>query len=193
MDLKIEKQDKQIRIYQSTWKNVLLFMFCALFVICGIFIISDEDCNVVTKMLGGWGSVLFFGAGGLFVLLVSIYNRIHYIPFLVIHEDRMEQYVQLKGSYHTIYFRDIERFRLIKVASITYIAIDYKPVPVLRKFNAQKPFYLTKASMVYKFKQTGAIDTFAVFNLTMNGKDICDVLNERTCRLQPSNNLERTI
>lgn len=159
-------------------------MLCALFVIGGIFIISDDDCNVVTKILGGLGSVLFFGTGGLSVLSATIYNRIRHIPFLIIHEDRMEQYVQLKGTFHTVYFRDVERFRLIKVTSTRQIAIDYKPVPIIRKINAQESSNLTKASMVCNFKQTGAIETIAVFNLTMSGKDICNVLNERTGRFQ---------
>jgi len=51
-----------IRIYQSLWKNMLLGILCLAFAVGGYSIIKDEECNLVTKVLGGWLNVIFFGA-----------------------------------------------------------------------------------------------------------------------------------
>ena len=56
-----QTNEAEIRIYQSLWKNMLLGILCLAFAVGGYSIIKDEECNLVTKVLGGWLNVIFFG------------------------------------------------------------------------------------------------------------------------------------
>lgn len=73
-----------IRVYQNLWKNLLLGICSLLFAIMGIFIIADDNCRMVTKIIGGWLGSIFFGVGGLAICIMSLYNYLRRIPYLVI-------------------------------------------------------------------------------------------------------------
>ncbi len=92
------------------------------------------------------------------------------------HEDRLELYIQVKGTYHTIYFTDVKRFRLIKIQSTKLIAVDYKITSLIHKVD--KSSASTQRMMTFNFAVSGAIEGLPAENLTMNGKKICDILNE---------------
>ena len=182
----INKQtnEVEIRIYQSLWKNILLGGLCLVFAVGGYFIIRDEGCNMVTKVLGGWLSVIFFGGGGLFVIILTLCNRIRRTPLLIIHGDRLEMYVQRKAAYYTVRFTDVERFRLIDVFSTKQIAIDYKAMPFINKFEESSA--LKQRVMHFNLNAVGAIESIPADNLTMKGKDICSLLNERLGTAHPA-------
>ncbi|WP_289772940.1 STM3941 family protein [Duncaniella freteri] len=55
----------EIRIYQSLWKNVLLFAGCMAFAVVGCLIIRDDNCDLAKKIMGGWLNVVLFGGCGL--------------------------------------------------------------------------------------------------------------------------------
>lgn len=178
-----ESTKKEIKIYQSLWKNMFLAIGCFAFAVGGCMIIRDYYCNSVTKILGGWCSAIFFGGGGLFLTITTLYNRIRHIPFLIIHEDRLELYKQCKGSYYNIYFTDVRNFRLISLYSSKMIAIDYKNTPLIHKVKESSDFKQNLIS--YNFKVTGAIENIPAHNLTMKGKEICNLLNiclKRYCK-----------
>ena len=61
-----------IRVYQNLWKNLLLGICSLLFAIMGIFIIADDNCRMVTKIIGGWLGSIFFGVGGLAICIMSL-------------------------------------------------------------------------------------------------------------------------
>lgn len=172
-----QTNEAEIRIYQSLWRNMLLGVLCLAFAVGGCMIIKDDYCNLMTKVLGGWLSVVFFGGGGLFVIILTLYNRIRCTPLLIIHNDRLEMYVQRKAVYHTVYFADVKRFRLINVFHTKQIAIDYKVVPFINKFEESSG--VKQRVMRFNFNTLGAIESIPADNLTMKGKDICDLLNER--------------
>ena len=163
----------EIRIYQSLRKNMLWAILCFVFALGGYFILTDASTSWPTKVLGGGLGIIFFGGGGLFLILSTVYNRIRLI---IIHEDRLELYIQVKGNYHTINFVDVERFRSIKIQSTKLIAVDYKVTSLIHKIEKSSPF--TQRMMTFNFDVTRAIESLPADNLTMNGKKICDILNE---------------
>ncbi|WP_276893063.1 STM3941 family protein [Hallella bergensis] len=167
---------KEIRIYQSLRKNILLAILCFVFALGGYFILTDASTSWPTKVFGGGLVIIFFGGGGLFLFLSTLYNRIRQIPLLIIHEDRLESYEQVKGTYHTIYFTDVKRFRLIKIQSTKLITVDYKVTPLIHKIEKSSAF--TQRIMALNLDVSGAIEGLPAENLTMNGKKICDILNE---------------
>lgn len=168
---------KEIRIYHSFWKNMLLTIGCLAFAASGYFILHDVHTSWPTKVFGGIGSMIFFGCGGMFMFMMTLYNITTRIPFLIIYDDRLDVYEQRKRTYRTIYFKDVERFRQISIYSNKYIAIDYCTKPLMRKMEESS--CLTKRVMKFNASVTGAIESIPVQNLTMRGKEICYTLNSR--------------
>lgn len=74
----------EIRIYQCLWKNALWAIGCFAFAAGGCLIVKDVYADWPTKVFGGWLSIIFFGGGGLFLILPTLYNRIRHIPLLII-------------------------------------------------------------------------------------------------------------
>ena len=146
-----DKNIKEIRIYHSLWKNILLTVGCFAFAAGGYFILHDAN--------------------------TSLYNITTHIPFLIIHDDRLDIYEQRKRTYRTIYFKDVKQFRLISIYSNNYIAIDYCTVPLMRKMDNAS--CLTQRMMIFNVSVSGAIESILVQNLTMRGKEICNTLNNR--------------
>ena len=175
-----DKNIKEIRIYHSLWKNILLTVGtvgCFAFAAGGYFILHDANTSWPTKVFGGIGSMVFFGCGGMLMFMMTLYNITTHIPFLIIHDDRLDIYEQRKRTYRTIYFKDVERFRLISIYSNNYIAIDYCTKPLMRKM--ENASCLTQRMMKINVSVSGAIESILVQNLTMRGKEICNTLNNR--------------
>lgn len=178
----MKQTDKKVneaatRIYQSLWKNMLWAAVCFAFAAAGCLLVQSVYADWSTKVFGGWLCIIFFGGGGLFLILTTLYNRIRHIPFLIIYEDKLELYEQRKNTYHTIHFTDVECFRLIKIHSTKLIAVDYKVIPLKNKLEKSSGFM--QRLMAFNFKVSGAIESLSADNLTMKGKEICDILNER--------------
>lgn len=110
----------------------------------------------------------FFGGGGLFLFLVTLYSKIFRIPLLRIYDDRLEHYLLLKGVYHTLHFADLRRFRMIKSRGVKMVAIDYKTAPMIDKMEHSSRWM--QALMIFSFHQNGAIAFITVQNLDTNGK-----------------------
>lgn len=169
----------EIKIYQSLWKNLLLVICCVIFAIGAIFIIADDSCKIMTKVCGGWLGVIFFGGGRLFICVTTFYNSIRHIPYLILYKDRVEIYVQFKGTYKVVKFEDVKFFRLIKMHHVKYIAIEYKTKYISQKMESPETSNFIKKLMVFNLQLIGSIEAILVSNLTMRGNEICDMLNER--------------
>lgn len=167
----------EIRIYQSLWKSMLLAVGCLAFSVGGCMIIIENNCDLTTKILGGWLNVIFFGGIGLFLIINAVYNVIRCIPFLIIYDDRLEFWEQRKRSYYTINYADVKKFRLVKIYSSKMITVDYKTAPLIYKFDEASD--LKQSIMNFNFNEIGAIENIPVHNMTMKGKEICDILNRR--------------
>lgn len=59
---------------------------------------EDESCRFVIKFIVCWLSVIFLGGGGLFLGVTTLYNAINRIPYLIIYDARVEQYVQFTAA-----------------------------------------------------------------------------------------------
>lgn len=167
-----------IKVYQNLWKNLLLGICSLLFAIMGIFIIADDNCRMVTKIIGGWFGSIFFGVGGLAICIMSLYNYLRRIPYLVIYNDRIEVYVQIKASYNAVYFKDVQKFRPITLGSSKQIAIDYHPEYIAQRMKSHTTSGFIKKIMIFNIDQTGAIETILASNLSMDRTDILRILNE---------------
>lgn len=167
----------EIRIYRSLWKTTLLSLLCLAFAAIGGLMIMDNDGSAGRRLLAGWLNVIFFGGCGLSVLAVNVHNRIRHIPFLIIHRDRLECYVQFKGTYYTIDLADVERFRMIRIFGAGQIAVDYKPAPLAGKYEkASSP---GRRLLEFNLNVSGAVESIPADGLTMPGKKICAILNGR--------------
>lgn len=166
-----------INIYPGWWKNLLLVIGCMAFAVGGCCVLNDPSVDPVKKVLGGWLGIIFFGGGGLFLFLVTLYSKIFRIPLLRIYDDRLEQYLLHKGVYRTVHFADVRRFRMIKYRSVKMVAIDYKVVPMIDKIEHSSRWM--QALMIFNFPRTRAIKTITVENLDTNGKELCELLNAR--------------
>lgn len=178
-DMKVN--ETEIIIYQSLWKTTLLSVLCMSFAVMGCIVIMDDDCSVAMRILAGWLNVIFFGACGLSVFMVTVYNRIRHIPLLIIHEDKLEFYVQVKGAYYTIKFADVKGFRMTSVFSTKQIAIDYKTTPLINRCEEASSF--KRRVLALNFNVLGAIESIPAEGLTMKGRKICNILNERLEKL----------
>ena len=66
-----DKNIKEIRIYHSLWKNILLTVGCFAFAAGGYFILHDANTSWPTKVFGGIGSMVFFGCGGMLMFMIN--------------------------------------------------------------------------------------------------------------------------
>lgn len=166
-----------ISVYQSLWKNMLLVVVGLAWGVGGYFIFTDPYTDWPTKVAGGLLPLLLFPTCALIIAIVTLYQYICRTPYLIIHEDRLEIYDLRKRTYHIVNFANVEGFRLIKINSIKYIAIDYKTVPLPHKLDESSTS--RQKMMKVNFDITGAAENIAVHNLTMKGTTLCDILNKR--------------
>lgn len=101
----------------------VLLLGC-IFVCIGCFNISDPDCSITTKIIGGWLAVLFFGFGVPFYLIFKFSLR--NIPYLVVCKTKLYYYIPRKKLYFIIYFKDVEGFLLVRVFMNSSIVAYYK-------------------------------------------------------------------
>ena len=171
----------EIRIYQSLWKNLLLAIISIAFALVGLLMVQDahiaSHADMTKRLVAGWGSMIFFGGGGILIFLDTLYNRIRHVPLLIIYEDRVCMYVQLKGAYQTILFSDVKRFRMKKYMSTKMITIDYKAEPMRQKM--EKASWLKNNVMALNLKVVGSVEGIPCDNLTMKANALYELLNKR--------------
>lgn len=62
---------KEIRIYHSVKKNIVLIVVCFMFAGFG-FVMLRHNNHDVKDVVGGWLNMLFFGLGGLLILCAPV-------------------------------------------------------------------------------------------------------------------------
>lgn len=133
------------------------------------------------SVLNFWGVGLIFLGGAGLVVFVSLFDMlIRRIPYIRIFNDRMEYYVPMQMKYKTVYFRDVEGFRLINMSSkAKLITIDYKPDVIGEEYEAEETSGLKKWLFSINYEYTGAIEAIQADVYRIDGDEICDILNER--------------
>lgn len=174
-----EEQSADIMIYQSIWKSLLLGVGSLILATGGLFIISDTTCNAITRIVGGWLSVIFFGIGGLFYTVNMLYMEIRQIPYLIIYADKLEYYIPLRRKRYTILFKDVELFRPIKVSHSEQVAIHYTEDFIQNKYTPAKTSRLKRSLLAFNRSIMDAPASIPTDNLSMKGEDICNILNKR--------------
>lgn len=128
-------------------------------------------------MIGGWLNILFFGLGGLFILGSALYKKMERIPSLIIRDDCVCVYVQIKNKYDVIMFSDIDGFRLTKLYRTKMILIDYKPATMTKELERSSPIiqYLMASSL----NTVNAIKSISTTNLAVSTENLCAILNSK--------------
>jgi len=64
---------KEIKLYKSPWKSIKLFFLCLPFIIGGIWMLSEDNIPLDTKIIA-WSSILFFGLGPI-IAVFNLFDR----------------------------------------------------------------------------------------------------------------------
>lgn len=159
---------EDIRVYHSVWKNSLIILVCFLFVAVGMFLHSRGDNSWQV-----WGSILFFGVGGLFMSCLVLKERIAHKPYMIITEESI---IMTQGKGVEVRFADVESFNLVGKRTAT-ILINYKE-HVAQRHMAQAS---SVGRVLLKFNEyvIGSSEMLLVSDLTISPKDLYGLLNER--------------
>lgn len=176
----IHKEQPEIAIYYSPWKILYRLLLCVVMIMVSLFLAFNDSVQRLGAEFWGWIGIIFFGGAGLVVGVSLFYMLIRRIPYIKIFDDRMEYYVPMRMKYKTVYFRDVEGFRLINMSSkARLITIDYKPDVIGEEYEAEETSGLKKWLYSINYEYTGAIETIQADVYKIDGEEICDILNER--------------
>ncbi len=175
----IHKEQSEIAIYYSSWKILYRVLLCVVMIMVSLFLVFNDGIQRPGAKFWGWVGIIFFGGTGLVVAVGLFYMLIRRIPNIKIFNDRMEYYVPMQMKYKTVYFRDVEGFRLINMSSKErLITIDYKPDVIGEEYEAEETSGLKKWLLSISYEYTGAIETIQADVYKIDGEEICDILNE---------------
>ena len=170
--------NEEVRVYHSVWKNLMLGFLSLLIAGTAGFLLQDSNSRLDTvDELIFWSGLILFGAGGLFIIISILYNKSQNRPLFIIYNDRIDCYVQIKSAYTSIYYVDVEQFRLVNLRSVKFIAIDYKETPLANKMDSAS--VLMRWGLKFNRNVTGAIENLPADSLTMKANDILELLNNR--------------
>lgn len=170
--------NEEVRVYHSVWKNLMLGFLSLLIAGTAGFLLQDSNSRLDTvDELIFWSGLILFGASGLFIIISILYNKSQNRPLFIIYNDRMDFYVQIKSAYTSIYYADVEQFRLVNLRSVKFIAIDYKETPLAYKMDSAS--VLMRWGLKFNRNVTGAIENLPADSLTMKANDILELLNNR--------------
>ena len=176
----IHKEQSEIAIYYSPWKILYRLLLCVVMIMVSLFLAFNDSVQRLGAEFWGWVGLIFFGGAGLVVGVSLFYMLIRRIPYIKIFDDRMEYYVPMRMKYKTVYFRDVEGFRLINMSSkARLITIDYKPDIIGEEYEAEETSGLKKWLYSINYEYTGAIEAIQADVYRIDGEEICDILNER--------------
>lgn len=176
----IHGEQPEVAIYYSPGKILYRLLLCVAMIMVCLFLAFNDSVQRLGAEFWGWVGLIFFGGVGL-VVFVSLFDMlIRRIPYIRIFNDRMEYYVPMQMKYKTVYFRDVEGFRLINMSSkARLITIDYKPDVIGEEYEAEETSGLKKWLYSINYEYTGAIETIQADVYRIDGEEICDILNER--------------
>ncbi len=176
----IHKEQSEIAVYHSSWKILYRLLLCVVMIMVSLFLVFNDGIQRPGAKFWGWVGIIFFGGIGLVVAVCLFYMLIRRIPNIKIFNDRMEYYVPMQMKYKTVYFRDVEGFRLINMSSkARLITIDYKPDVIGEEYEAEETSGFKKWLLSISYEYTGAIETIQADVYKIDGEEICDILNER--------------
>ncbi len=121
---------KEIRIYHSPWRMLLLVLASLVFAVAGFFMTIHSPKGFLIVV--GWISVVFFGLGGLYMLYGTLKERLTGKPFLTITDEA----VIMEGMKQAVIrFSDVESFEVVKMGRQEFVAVHYKTGVEQQKHN----------------------------------------------------------
>lgn len=176
----IHGEQPEVAVYYSPGKILYRLLLCVAMIMVCLFLAFNDSVQRLGAEFWGWIGIIFFGGAGLVVGVSLFYMLIRRIPYIQIFDDRMEYYVPMRMKYKTVYFRDVEGFRLINMSSkARLITIDYKPDIIGEEYEAEETSGLKKWLFSINYEYTGAIEAIQADVYKIDGEEICDILNER--------------
>ncbi len=167
---------KDIKIYSSLWRMMLLILACLLFVFVGIFILHMH--RNVFHLVVGWGSILVFGCFGIILLYSFLNERLFGQAHLTINDEELTY-----RRFRTIHvrFADVASFEVREIGDNEFVAINYKP-DVERQMmqNASIFGYLIRSM---NKRLIDAQESISVVDISMKADELCHLLNERLKRI----------
>lgn len=163
---------KEIKIYHSLWRMMLLILACLLFVFVGIFILHMH--RNMFHLVVGWLTILFFGCCGIMLLFSFLKERLFGQAHLTINDEELI-YRRVKTSH--VRFADVESFKVREFNGHDFIAINYKPNVERQKMQKTSIF-----SNLYRSMNKRLIDapeSISSTDISMKADELCHLLNER--------------
>lgn len=175
----IHEEQPEIAVYYSPWKNLRVFIVCAVFTLAFVLMIIDNNPRYAGIKLWAWIGLVFVAGTGLVIFANMFYMLMKHIPYIKIFDDRMEYYISAQKKYKAVYFKGVEGFRLVNMSRTEFITIDYKPEVLNEKYESPKTSGFKKWLFSFNNSYTGAIEAMPASMFKMQAKEICDILNER--------------
>ena len=166
---------KEVKIYHSLWRMLLLFLGSILFVLAGIFILHMH--KNVYHLVVGWVTIVFFGCGGIVLLWSFLKERLFDQPHLTINDEGIS-YRGMK-TWH-VRFADVASFEVRKLGDNNFVAINYKPVVELQKM--ENASILGRLFRSMNICLINAQESISVVDIGMKADELCDILNHRLRR-----------
>ena len=166
---------KEIKIYSSLWRMMLLILACLLFVFVGIFILHMH--RDVFHLVVGWGSILVFGCFGIILLFSFLKERLFGQAHLTIDDEELT-YRRYKTTH--VRFSDVASFEVRKLGDNEFVAINYKPDVERQMMQNASIFGYLYRSMNKRL--INALDSISVTDISITADKLCHLLNERLKR-----------
>ena len=166
---------KEIKIYHSLWRMMLLILACILFVLGGIFILHMH--RNVFHLVVGWGSILVFGCFGIVLLFSFLKERLFGQAHLTINDEELTY-----RRFRTIHvcFADVASFEVREFNGHDFIAINYKPDVERQKMQDASIFGYLFRSMNKRL--IDAQESISVVGISIKADELCHLLNQRLKR-----------
>ena len=163
---------KEIKIYSSLWRMMLLILACLLFVFAGIFILHMH--RNMFHLVAGWGSILVFGCFGIVLLFSFLKERLFGQAHLTINDEELTY-----RRFRTIHvrFADVASFEVREIGDNEFVAINYKPGVERQMMQDANIFGYLLRSMNKRL--INAPDSISVTDISMEADELCNILSKR--------------
>ena len=166
---------KEIKIYSSLWRMMLLILACLLSVFVGIFILHMH--RNMFHLVVGWVSILVFGCFGIILIFSFLKERLFGQAHLTIDDEELTY-----RRFRTIHvrFTDVASFEVRKLGDNEFVAINYKPDVERQMMQNASIFGYLYRSMNKRL--INALDSISVTDISMEADELCNILSKRTIR-----------
>ena len=167
---------KEIKIYSSLWRMMLLLGASLLFVLAGIFILHMH--RNMFHLVVGWVSILVFGCFGIILIFSFLKERLFGQAHLTIDDEELTY-----RRFRTIHvrFTDVASFEVREFNGHDFIAINYKPDVERQKMQDASIFGYLFRSMNKRL--IDAQESISVVGISMTADELCHLLNQRLKRI----------